>query len=401
MARKSNSKGVNVFIVFIALILGILGGFVGVTYSTLPETEELIVTEEVFYSYTDSTVSSDPVALSENELSIHFLELGNKYTGDCTYIKYGDIDILIDCGSKSNSISTVSNYLNQYVTDGILEYVFVTHAHTDHFAGFATTPNGKVKSIFDLYECKNIIDFGKGTDSTTTTYNNYIINRDNELAETPGSKHYDASAIEKGHNLEFYSDDNALKIEVLFNEYSYNKNKGTGKAKTENDYSVCTLFTFGEKNFLFTGDLESEGESYLVDNNPSIQEANLPNGVELFKAGHHGSKTSSTEKLLSNIRPKRVCICCCAGSPEYTKTQANQFPTQEFINRVSKYTTEVYVTTMCINWEKDEFASLNGNIILVAIKETIPNDIKMHFSNSDTQLKDTDWFTQNNRTWGS
>ena len=95
----------------------------------------------------------------EGELEIHFLELGNKYTGDCTYIKAGENDILIDAGSKVSSIETIDKYVSQYVTDDILEYVIVTHAHEDHYAGFAT--DEKKDSIFDLYECKTIIDFAQ------------------------------------------------------------------------------------------------------------------------------------------------------------------------------------------------------------------------------------------------
>ena len=38
-----------------------------------------------------------------SEMSINFLELGNKYTGDCTYIKAGDTDILIDAGSRNTN----------------------------------------------------------------------------------------------------------------------------------------------------------------------------------------------------------------------------------------------------------------------------------------------------------
>ena len=76
----------------------------------------------------DTTIAADQNAggnlstevVSTADLSIHFLELGNKYTGDCTYIKVGDVDILIDAGSRVGSITTISAYLNQYVTDGVL-----------------------------------------------------------------------------------------------------------------------------------------------------------------------------------------------------------------------------------------------------------------------------------------
>ena len=71
------------------------------------------------------------------DLSIHFMELGNKATGDSIYIKAGDTDILIDAGSVESSTNTTSEYIKQYCTDNILEYVIVTHADSDHIAGFA------------------------------------------------------------------------------------------------------------------------------------------------------------------------------------------------------------------------------------------------------------------------
>ena len=121
------NKFIKFLICVLSLVLGVGGGAGFVWYSSLPETEELLMGDEVFYSHNSSDV-----------FSVHFLELGNKYTGDCTYIKYGDVDILIDCGSRANSVGAVSSYLNRYVTDNTLEYVIVTHAHRDHYAGFAT-----------------------------------------------------------------------------------------------------------------------------------------------------------------------------------------------------------------------------------------------------------------------
>ena len=102
---------------------------------------------------------------------------------------------------------------------------------------------------------------------------------------------------------------------------------------------------------LFTGDLEKDGEEERIKKNPELPK------VDLYKAGHHGSKTSSSEALLSVIQPKTVCICCCAGSPEYTKNANNQFPTQDFINRIAKYTNEIYVTTLCVDYQNNKFTS--------------------------------------------
>lgn len=388
----------KVLIIFLSIVMffvGGVGGAIGITYFTLTYNEELVVSADGVYSMSadsETVKTADEVQeATEGAVSIHFLELGNKYTGDCTYIKVGkDIDILIDCGSKSTSIPTVSAYLNKYVTDGVLEYVIITHAHQDHYAGFATST--KVNSIFDLYECKNIIDFAKTNQkSTSTLYNNYLRERQDEINN--GAKHYTAQDIVSNTtqfpNGKIVLDEvNDISLQIL-NSYYY-----TNKASTENDYSVCTMLNQGSKHFLFTGDLEEKGEEYLVspEYNPIFSEADF--SVELYKAGHHGSKTSSSMTLLNKIRPKTVCVCCCAGSSEYTKTTANQFPTKDFLIHISQFTTQVYVTTLCVDYDNNKFTSLNGNIVVMSVS-SVSVGVTVCCSNNSTLLKDTDWFKTN------
>ena len=133
----------------------------------------------------------------------------------------------------------------------------------------------------------------------------------------------------------------------------------------------------------------------MVDNNELSQ-------VELFKAGHHGSKTSSNEKLLKVIKPKIVCVCCCAGSVEYLTNKeqnlSNSFPTQDFINRIAPYTDKVYVTTMIdvvFNGEKyvdsGDYKLMNGNIVVKAKR----SGVIVECSNNNAVLKDTEWFKNN------
>ena len=110
----------------------------------------------------------------------------------------------------------------------------------------------------------------------------------------------------------------------------------------------------------------------------------------LYKAGHHGSKTSSSDELLSVIKPDIVCVCACAGSIEYTTKNENTFPTQIFINNVAKYTDEIYVTTLCVDYKNGKFESMNGNIIIASSKNS--KTVEKYFSASDLKLKDTDWF---------
>lgn len=422
----------KVLITFLSIIMfciGVLVGVGGISYITLPHNEELVKTDSVYYSLSskDNTVAvaTGVQQAEEGAVAVHFLELGNKYTGDCTYIKVGtNIDILIDCGSKSNSVATVSNYLNQYVTDGVLEYVIITHGHQDHYAGFATTT--KVNSIFDLYECETIITFSttnqktptiyldetasttnnvsklgitsynSTTASTSTLYANFNRELTDELDTTltKGAKagqkptHLLASEVAGNNNGEIVLDEtNDITLQILDNYYY------TNEAHTENDYSVCTMINQGNKHFIFTGDLEEDGEAYLVQQsrNPVFYEANFR--VELYKAGHHGSKTSSSVELLNVIKPKIVCVCCCAGSSEYTNNVANQFPTKQFINNISKFTTQVYVTTLCVDYDNNKFTSFNGNIVVMAKKDDA--EMSVYCSNNTIVLKDTEWFKNN------
>ena len=92
------------------------------------------------------------------------------------------------------------------------------------------------------------------------------------------------------------------------------------------------------------------------------------------------------------IQPKIVCVCACAGSPEYTKTKDNQFPTQQFIDRIALYTDAVYVTTLCVDYDKAEFTSMNGNIVVSASKGVAT---VVSCAGSKDKLKDSDWFKQN------
>ena len=86
-----------------------------------------------------------------------------------------------------------------------------------------------------------------------------------------------------------------------------------------------------------------------------------------------------------------MTVCCCCGSPEYTKKNENQFPTQAFVDRVAPYTDRVYVTTMCVDYENDQIQSMNGNIVVTCGKD----GVKVSCSNNDTVLKDTEWFKAN------
>ena len=310
-------------------------------------------------------------------IDINFLELGNKYTGDSTFIKAGDTDILIDAGSRENSATTIANFIDTYCDDGVLEYVIATHAHQDHIAGFVGSNSDA--GILKRYKIDTLIDFSL-TNATSAIYNNYVSLRDQRIASGDIAHHYTANDCIQGTNgaQKVYDIGAGITMEILDQKF-YRE-----KTSDENDYSVCALFTQGESNYLFTGDLEEKGEESLVALN------NLPE-VQLFKGGHHGSYTANTDTLLNVIKPKTVCICCCAGSDEYTKTPANMFPAQNAVDRIAKYTDKVYVTTL-VKDSDPGYQSMNGNINFHSDKGVT---FLVTGSNNSTILKDTDWFKSN------
>jgi hypothetical protein len=122
MARRKNTKRqvkkqvekvakkypLLTFIVVLILVAAVIGGYflhkkgiVNIPFFGEQETSE-----------TDEPVGGEVIVT--DELSIHFLELGNGNTGDCTLIDIGDTEILIDAGSRKGSAKTIRKYIDQY-----------------------------------------------------------------------------------------------------------------------------------------------------------------------------------------------------------------------------------------------------------------------------------------------
>ena len=70
------------------------------------------------------------------------------------------------------------------------------------------------------------------------------------------------------------------------------------------------------------------------------------------------------------------------------------FPAQAAVDRIAKYTDQVFVTTVVSDDEKG-YKSLNGNIVFHSDKG---KEYTVTGSNNSVILKDTDWFKAN-RTW--
>lgn len=74
-----------------------------------------------------------------------------------------------------------------------------------------------------------------------------------------------------------------------------------GNERDKNERSIVIAARLGGLTWLFTGDMGHDGEKRLVEDYPNLD-------VDVLKAGHHGSKTSSTESFISHIDPDIALI---------------------------------------------------------------------------------------------
>ena len=69
----------------------------------------------------------------------------------------------------------------------------------------------------------------------------------------------------------------------------------------DNDNSIVTLLEYGDLEFLFTGDIEADAESFIIKN---VARAKLD--VDIMNAPHHGSESSSTPAFIAATSPELV-----------------------------------------------------------------------------------------------
>ena len=89
------------------------------------------------------------------------------------------------------------------------------------------------------------------------------------------------------------------KINIKDNTYhvlSPGKDNGT-----DNENSMVLTTNIGGKSWLFTGDIGVETEKEIIKTYPDLL-------IDVLKAGHHGSKTSSDEAFIQHIKPMYALI---------------------------------------------------------------------------------------------
>ena len=107
----------------------------------------------------------------------------------------------------------------------------------------------------------------------------------------------------------------------------------------KNDNSIVLELSYGQVDFLFTGDAEEAAESSMVT-------ASLIGDIDILKVGHHGSKYSSTASFLAAALPE-IAIYSAGANNQYGH------PAPETIERLHNVGATIYGT------------DVHGNIIVV------------------------------------
>ncbi|MER2190159.1 MAG: DNA internalization-related competence protein ComEC/Rec2 [Solibacillus sp.] len=120
-----------------------------------------------------------------------------------------------------------------------------------------------------------------------------------------------------------------------------------------NNDSLVLLVTYKDFKALFTGDLEKEGEAALVQ-----RYRKQIAGIDLLKAGHHGSKTSSSEPFVSLTNPK-FTVFMAGENNRYNHPHAEVV--ERFDARSLPYATTGYEGTIEISVRNGQMSATMSN----------------------------------------
>ncbi len=217
--------------------------------------------------------------INSNNLTIHFIDVGQ---GDSTLIiTPTNKRILVDSGGSKlkEEYDVGENTLVPYLLNrGIkkLDYIIISHFDADHCNGFI--------AVLDKIKVGKILISKQA--EITNEYKNLI-----NIAK---QKNIPVQIVKKGDKIQF---DNSTYIQILYPTENL-------KFGDINNNSIVFKLIYGNFSALFTGDIEKEAE-YDISN--LYKNTNILNST-ILKAGHHGSKTSSTQELVEAVKPKYVLI---------------------------------------------------------------------------------------------
>lgn len=210
------------------------------------------------------------VNAQERLLTVAFLDVGQ---GDAIFIETpSGNQMLIDGGRGKQVLRELGDLMP--IGDTSIDIVLATHPDSDHIGG--------LPEVFDRYEVGMFIEPGVVSDT-----NVYEMLEGKVVAEglTP-------TLARRGMVVHL---DSNVSFLILFPDRDVSR-------ADSNDGSIVGQLIFGDSSFLLTGDAPKGVENYLV----SLDGKNLESDV--LKAGHHGSKTSSSGAFIDAVNPQYAII---------------------------------------------------------------------------------------------
>ena len=257
-----------------------------------------------------SDTAANSKAEAKGQLTISMLDIDQ---GDAVLIQTGVKNILIDTGDdkyyedgkKGKENTQLLTELQKLKIDHI-DTLVMTHAHADHI--------GKADKVIAQYGVKELVY--NGIPSTSKYFINAL-----KAAKANGTQQVKVKA---GDVLDF---GNGVSFEIVSPSQSLiDEDTAAIKAKKKvdvNNESVVGRLTFGNFAMLFTGDAEGPVEKDMVASYGKKLKC------QVLKAGHHGSKTSSTAEFLKLVQPESVVMSLGVN---------NQYghPHEALLNRLQK-----------------------------------------------------------------
>lgn len=286
-------------------------------------------------------------AQSNGNLQIHFMDVGQG-DGAVLISPAGEV-VLFDNGVRNNCDRPVS-YLQQLGVTKV-DYHLASHYHDDHIG--CTT---EVLTNFPLE--KQALD--RGGKYYTATYQKYV-----------GAVGAKRTTAELGKVITL---DSGTSSPVTIRMVAVNAN---GISTTnENDLSLVALVRFGQFEAIIGGDLSGFKSDNYEDIESSV--AGSVGEVEVYKVHHHGSRYSTNEAWLDELKPLVGIISAGEGN-------VHRHPTQECLERLHQKGVKTYWTTVGNGATPEPgYDIIGGNIIV----EVVPNSTRFTVTYSGT-LTDT------------
>ncbi|HEY0948358.1 MAG TPA: ComEC/Rec2 family competence protein [Candidatus Paceibacterota bacterium] len=215
----------------------------------------------------------------ERALTVAFLDVGQ---GDAIYIESPTgVDLLIDGGKDRSAVRELPKIMGPL--DRKIDIVLATHPDADHIGG--------LPEVLSRYRAGTILESGKAGDSSQADRLTASIRR--EAGAVYG--------IAK-QGMRIHLGDGAY-ADVLFPEGNASQLRET------NDASVVLRLVYGDSEFMLTGDAPSWVEGRLA------QKYGTGLRSDVLKAGHHGSRTSSSDAFLAAVMPQTVVVSAGKDNP--------------------------------------------------------------------------------------